>query len=61
MKFGILAVALALPLALAACEGSWDKAFVQGQWFEKACAAGGGHYDASSHGSCQNFSPEEVL
>lgn len=40
MNFYVLAIAIALLLALSGCEGNWGKAFVQGQWFEKACGAG---------------------
>jgi hypothetical protein len=61
MKFCVLAAVFTLSVALSACEGNWGKAFVQGQWFEKACGAGGGHYDASSNGSCADFSPKEVF
>jgi hypothetical protein len=61
MKFYILATVIALSLGLSACEGNWGKAFVQGQWFEKACGAGGGNYDASSNGSCAHFSPKEAI
>lgn len=61
MKFSTVVTVIALSLALSACQGDWGKAFVQGQWFEKACGAGGGHYEAGSNGSCADFSPKELL
>jgi hypothetical protein len=61
MKFCVLGTAIALSFALSACEGDWGKGFVQGQWYEKACSAGGGHYETSSNGSCRDFSPRKAL
>lgn len=54
-------IAIVAALTLAACKGDVGKAFIQGQWFERACAAGGGHYDARPNGSCPDFSPRELF